>query len=104
MIIPGFNAVLELGISRLTNVFSPSAGSGQANTGSGFGSGFLAGLSLGLVWSPCAGPILAAIAALAATGQVSFQVILVTLGICHRCWNSTLYLCLRRAAVYLRIT
>jgi len=31
MIIPGFNAVLELGISRLTNVFSPSAGSGQVN-------------------------------------------------------------------------
>lgn len=74
MIIPGFNTILELGISRMTGVF----GQKLSEQGSGFGSGFVAGLSLGIVWSPCAGPILAAIAALAATGQVSFQVILVT--------------------------
>ncbi len=37
------------------------------------------GFSIGLVWAPCAGPILATIATLAATRAVSFQVILVTL-------------------------
>ena len=39
----------------------------------------MTGLSLGVVWSPCAGPILATIAALAATREVSFDVVLVTL-------------------------
>lgn len=75
MIIPGVNAILELGISRLTGFFNRS---GQAQ-GTGFAGGFITGLSLGIVWSPCAGPILAAIATLAATGQVSLQVLLVTL-------------------------
>jgi cytochrome c biogenesis protein CcdA/thiol-disulfide isomerase/thioredoxin len=75
MIVPGFTKIMEIGISRLTSRFGTS---GQEQ-GTGFSAGFLTGLSLGLVWSPCAGPILAAIATLAATGQVSFQVILVTL-------------------------
>jgi len=74
MIIPGFNTLLELGISRLTGFFNR----GNVSNEGGFISGFVAGLSLGIVWSPCAGPILASVAALAATGQVSFQVILVT--------------------------
>ncbi len=47
--------------------------------GTGFGAGYVAGFSIGLVWAPCAGPILATIATLAATQSVSFQVILVTL-------------------------
>jgi cytochrome c biogenesis protein CcdA/thiol-disulfide isomerase/thioredoxin len=75
MVIPGFATLLELGLSRMSGIFSRSGSQDR----SGFGSGFIAGLSLGIVWSPCAGPILAAIATLAATGQVSLQVILVTL-------------------------
>ncbi len=75
MIIPGFGTILEIGFSRMSGVFGRSGN----DSGSGFGSGFIAGLSLGIVWSPCAGPILAAIATLAATGQVSLQVLLVTL-------------------------
>lgn len=75
MIIPGFNAIMEIGISRLTVMFGRSG----STTGSGFGAGFITGLSLGIVWSPCAGPILAAIATLAATSQVSAQVFLVTI-------------------------
>src|SRR5581483_8966372 len=47
--------------------------------GTGFGSGYVAGFSIGLVWAPCAGPILATIATLAATQAVNFQVLLVTL-------------------------
>ena len=40
--------------------------------------GFLVGLSVGLVFVPCAGPVLAAVTALAASGEVTFRVVLVT--------------------------
>ena len=40
--------------------------------------GLVLGLSLGLVFVPCAGPVLAAVTALAATGSVSIRVVLVT--------------------------
>ncbi len=42
-------------------------------------SGFVVGVSAGLVMVPCAGPVLAAVAALAATGEVTWRVVLVTL-------------------------
>lgn len=45
---------------------------------SGFISGTLIGAALGLVWTPCAGPILAAITTLVATQKVSFQIFLLT--------------------------
>lgn len=73
MIIPKLQAVTEVFVSRLTGFFGQTS-----NTNKDFGSGFIAGLSLGIVWSPCAGPILAAIATLAATGQVNLTVILIT--------------------------
>lgn len=75
MIIPALTVRFEGLVSRLSGRFNPVTN--QQN--SGFFPGFITGLSLGLVWSPCAGPILATIATLAATGQVSFMVILVTL-------------------------
>jgi cytochrome c biogenesis protein CcdA/thiol-disulfide isomerase/thioredoxin len=42
-------------------------------------SGFILGISLGLVFVPCAGPVLAAISAVAATHKVGFTAVLVTL-------------------------
>ena len=42
-------------------------------------SGFVLGLSLGLVFVPCAGPVLATITILAAKSQVSFEAIVLTL-------------------------
>ena len=36
---------------------------------SGLAGGLLVGVALGLVWTPCAGPVFAAIAAVAATGE-----------------------------------
>lgn len=74
LLIPSFSQVLEGLISRLTGFFSR----GKTTTSNDFSTGFVTGLSLGIVWSPCAGPILAAIAALAATGKVTLDVILVT--------------------------
>ncbi len=74
MLVPALNGKFEVMVSRLAGLFGQNT-----NTGSGFLPGFITGLSLGIVWSPCAGPILATIAALAATGQVSLDVIFVTL-------------------------
>lgn len=44
----------------------------------GFWGGFVIGLSLGLLWVPCAGPILAAVIALASTQSVTFESVLIT--------------------------
>ncbi len=74
MIIPALSKITEGFVSRLSGIFGS-----KVQQGSGFGPGFITGLSVGIVWSPCAGPILAAIAALAATGKVTGSVILVTI-------------------------
>ena len=42
------------------------------------GNGFLLGASLGLVYTPCAGPVIAAVAAVAATRGVSLEAVVVT--------------------------
>ena len=73
MIIPSLSSLIEVYISRLSGVFGH-----HNNHGNGFGVGFITGLSLGMVWSPCAGPILAAIATLAATGKVTLDVVMIT--------------------------
>ena len=73
MVVPALSRRVEGFISRLSGLFGQ-----HPKKGTGFGQGFLTGLSLGIVWSPCAGPILASIAALAATGKVDFAVVLVT--------------------------
>lgn len=74
LLIPKFSAILEGWVSRLSNRFG-SAGS----NGNGLGAGVLTGLTLGIVWAPCAGPILATITALSATGRVSGLVVALTL-------------------------
>ena len=73
LIIPALGAYLEGGVSKLSSRFSRRLQPGD----SGFRGGLLTGLSLGVVWTPCAGPILATIATLAATRAVSFDLILV---------------------------
>ena len=75
MIVPQILVKFELLVTKLTNLF----GIKSQNQNNDFISGFITGISLGIVWSPCAGPILATIATLAATGQVTLNVVLVTI-------------------------
>ncbi len=72
---------------RFSNWFaeltSPVATLGQRLQGTepstGFSGGLLFGVALGLLWTPCAGPILAAITTLVATHSINLQTVLMTL-------------------------
>lgn len=77
LLIPRLTQILEGFVSRLSTRFGSKVQSAQRQ--SGFGGGFLTGFALGIVWTPCAGPILATIATLAATRAVTLDVILVTI-------------------------
>ncbi len=56
-----------------------AAGGGRNARLAGFGSGIVVGLSLGLVWTPCVGPIMASVISLALTQQVSGGSVVITL-------------------------
>lgn len=71
LLIPGFQAKLEMLFSRL-GAFAPK------KQHAGFVGGLLVGFSLGLLWTPCVGPILAAVISLAITGTVTAQAALIT--------------------------
>ena len=72
--VPSLTRLLEGALLGLTGRFGGVTRSNK----SGFTGGFVTGSSLGLVWSPCAGPILATIATLAATQSVNLQVVALT--------------------------
>lgn len=79
MIFPAFFERFSSRISGLTN----GAASHSAANRSNFG-GFLLGTTLGLVWTPCAGPVLGSILTIIATskdvGWASVQLIAYTIG------------------------
>lgn len=60
----------------LANLGQNVQSTGESN---GFIGGILFGVALGLLWTPCAGPILAAITTLVATQTVTFSTVLLTL-------------------------
>lgn len=74
--LPQLSSILEAQVSKLSGKFASRTTTGQK---SGFWGGITVGLALGLVWTPCAGPILATIATLAATKAVNLGIIVVTL-------------------------
>lgn len=73
LLLPTFQKRMEKLFSKLA-VFAP-----KANPHAGFWGGFVIGLSIGLIWTPCVGPIMASVIALAATSQVNAVTFLVTL-------------------------
>ena len=73
LLIPQFQVLVERLFSKLA-AFMPSS---QNRTG--FSGGLLIGFSVGLLWTPCVGPILASVISLAITGTVTFDAFLITL-------------------------
>lgn len=73
LLFPQVQTFIEIMFSRISSRF------GNRKSQSGFIGGVITGLSLGLVWAPCVGPILASVITLAATSQISVAVILITL-------------------------
>jgi cytochrome c biogenesis protein CcdA len=63
LLVPGLQERFELITSRLVS-------RKQNKQREGFGGGILAGASLGLIWTPCVGPIMASVITLAVSQQV----------------------------------
>jgi cytochrome c biogenesis protein CcdA/thiol-disulfide isomerase/thioredoxin len=73
LIVPALAARIEAWLSRLAPRAPVRAG------GDGFGSGLLLGASLGLVYAPCAGPILAAVITVSASQELTAERLAVAL-------------------------
>ncbi len=73
LLIPAVQTWLELAFNKVAR-FVPTNTSQQ-----GFFGGVLIGFSLGLLWTPCVGPILASVISLAITGTVTVQAFAITL-------------------------
>lgn len=73
LLVPQIQTQIEILFSRFAN-FMPAS-----KNRTGFFGGFIVGLSLGLLWTPCVGPILASVISLAITGTVTAQAFLITL-------------------------
>jgi cytochrome c biogenesis protein CcdA/thiol-disulfide isomerase/thioredoxin len=72
-LIPQVQSLIEKGFTKLAQ-FAP-----QSQNRTGFFGGIIVGLSLGLLWTPCVGPILASVISLALTGSVTSEAIFITL-------------------------
>ena len=72
LLLPPAQAIIERLFSRLTSLVP------QTGQKSGFFGGLLVGLSLGLLWTPCVGPILASVISLAFTGSVTGTAVVLT--------------------------
>jgi cytochrome c biogenesis protein CcdA/thiol-disulfide isomerase/thioredoxin len=72
MLVPPLSARVQAPLSRLARF-------GPRTSGHGFWSGLAVGGALGLVCAPCAGPILAAVISLSASGQTSARLVAVAL-------------------------
>ena len=73
MLIPKFQLFVEKMLSQIAGL-SP-----KNSQDTGFVGGIFVGLSLGLVWAPCVGPILASVITLAATSTLNFSAFIITL-------------------------
>ena len=72
LLIPKLQVMMETFFSSLTGL-APSSSK------TGFLGGIVIGLSLGLLWTPCVGPILASVISLALTNRVTIDTFIITL-------------------------
>ena len=72
LLLPKFQTFLEILFSKLSNLTPKSSSQG-------FWGGILVGLSIGLIWTPCVGPILASVISLAISGEVTGSAFFITL-------------------------
>lgn len=95
LVIPKLNIWFEIIASKISNKFANKVSNDSKNEDeseeggdsekeikekkTGFVPGLLIGVSLGLIWTPCAGPILAFVISLALTGTVTGHAIFITL-------------------------
>jgi cytochrome c biogenesis protein CcdA/thiol-disulfide isomerase/thioredoxin len=73
LLVPALAARVETPLTRLARF-------GPRRRGEGFWSGLVVGAGLGFVYAPCAGPILAAVVSVSATGGASGELVAVALG------------------------
>jgi cytochrome c biogenesis protein CcdA len=73
LLIPSFQILSEKLFSHLAK-FMP-----KSQNRNGFGGGLIIGMSIGLLWTPCVGPILASVISLAITGTVTLDTFFITL-------------------------
>jgi cytochrome c biogenesis protein CcdA/thiol-disulfide isomerase/thioredoxin len=74
LLIPQVQVWIEQLFSKLAN-----SGPKQTQQNNSFWGGIVVGLSLGLLWTPCVGPILASVISLALTGSVTGSAFFITL-------------------------
>lgn len=85
LLIPQFQVFVERLFSKLAGFMPNSQNKNglpagrSATARQGFGGGLLIGFSVGLLWTPCVGPILASVISLAITGTVTLDAFLITL-------------------------
>ena len=79
MLVPGLNRLFEAGAARVARLGQGSRSSGPGGSRRGFWSGIPVGLSLGLVWTPCVGPIMASVISLALSKRIDGGSVFITL-------------------------
>ncbi len=79
LLIPKFQVWMEHFFSKLAGAASASQAIASRQARSDFVAGIFVGVSLGLIWTPCVGPILASVITLAATSTVTANAVFITL-------------------------
>jgi cytochrome c biogenesis protein CcdA/thiol-disulfide isomerase/thioredoxin len=79
LLVPGLNGLFEAAAARVARLGQGSRSSGPGGSRRGFWSGIPVGLSLGLVWTPCVGPIMASVISLALTKRIDGGSVFITL-------------------------
>jgi cytochrome c biogenesis protein CcdA/thiol-disulfide isomerase/thioredoxin len=80
LLLPGLNGLFESAAARLASLGRGSGASASpAGQRPGFWGGLPVGLGLGLVWTPCVGPIMASVISLALTKRVDGGSVFITL-------------------------